>query len=235
MANSNMQATDAVAQDTVSASGEFDALLNQAFRPKTTQAAKAVEAAVQTLAQQALANTITVSDDAYKSISAIIAQIDFKLTEQIKLILQHPDWQKLESSWRGMEHLVYNTETDEKLKIRFMNLSKDELRRNMKRYKGIAWDQSPMFKKLYEAEYGQLGGEPYGCIIADYYFDHIPPDVDLLGSIAKVAASAHAPFIAGGFPLGTANGLLAGAGESPRPDQNRHPEPGICAVELAAG
>lgn len=125
MANSNMQATDAVAQDTASASGEFDALLNQAFRPKTTQAAKAVEAAVQTLA-----NTITVSDDAYKSISAIIAQIDFKLTEQIKLILQHPDWQKLESSWRGMEHLVYNTETDEKLKIRFMNLSKDELRRN---------------------------------------------------------------------------------------------------------
>lgn len=184
MANSNMQATDAVAQDTASASGEFDALLNQAFRPKTTQAAKAVEAAVQTLA-----NTITVSDDAYKSISAIIAQIDFKLTEQIKLILQHPDWQKLESSWRGMEHLVYNTETDEKLKIRFMNLSKDELRRNMKRYKGIAWDQSPMFKKLYEAEYGQLGGEPYGCIIADYYFDHTPPDVDLLGSIAKVAAS----------------------------------------------
>ncbi|MDL2980102.1 type VI secretion system contractile sheath large subunit, partial [Salmonella enterica] len=84
MANSNMQATDAVAQDTASASGEFDALLNQAFRPKTTQAAKAVEAAVQTLA-----NTITVSDDAYKSISAIIAQIDFKLTEQIKLILQH--------------------------------------------------------------------------------------------------------------------------------------------------
>lgn len=84
MANSNMQATDAVAQDTASASGEFDALLNQAFRPKTTQAAKAVEAAVQTLAQQALANTITVSDDAYKSISAIIAQIDFKLTEQIK-------------------------------------------------------------------------------------------------------------------------------------------------------
>ncbi len=112
---------------------------------------------------QALANTITVSDDAYKSISAIIAQIDFKLTEQIKLILQHPDWQKLESSWRGMEHLVYNTETDEKLKIRFMNLSKDELRRNMKRYKGIAWDQSPMF-------------------------------------IAKVAASAHAPFIAGASP-----------------------------------
>lgn len=196
----HMQATGDVARETTHASDEFDALLNQAFRPKTEQAAKAVEVAVQTLAQQALENAVTVSDDAYKSIAAIIEQIDFKLTEQIKLILSHPDFQKLESSWRGMEHLVYNTETDEKLKIRFMNLSKDELRKNMKRYKGIAWDQSHMFKKLYEAEYGQLGGEPYGCIIADYYFDHTPPDVDLLGSIAKVAASAHAPFIAGASP-----------------------------------
>lgn len=91
-----------------------------------------------------------------------------------------------------------------------------------------------MFKKLYEAEYGQLGGEPYGCIIADYYFDHTPPDVDLLGSIAKVAASAHAPFIAGASPR-YCKWTLAGTGESPRPDQNRHPEHGICAVELAAG
>ncbi len=202
MVNDTLLATGdlSTTQTTAYQETEFDSLLDKAFRPKTPQAAKAVEAAVQTLAQQALTNTVTVSDDAYKSIAAIIEQIDFKLTEQIKLILSHPEFQKLESSWRGMEHLVYNTETDEKLKIRFMNLSKDELRKNMKRYKGIAWDQSPMFKKLYEAEYGQLGGEPYGCIIADYYFDHTPPDVDLLGSIAKVAASAHAPFIAGASP-----------------------------------
>lgn len=202
MVNDTLLATGdlSAAQTTAYQDTEFDSLLDKAFRPKTPQAAKAVEAAVQTLAQQALTNTVTVSDDAYKSIATIIEQIDFKLTEQIKLILSHPEFQKLESSWRGMEHLVYNTETDEKLKIRFMNLSKDELRKNMKRYKGIAWDQSPMFKKLYEAEYGQLGGEPYGCIIADYYFDHTPPDVDLLGSIAKVAASAHAPFIAGASP-----------------------------------
>ncbi len=201
MVNDTLLATGdlSAAQTTAYQDTEFDSLLDKAFRPKTPQAAKAVEAAVQTLAQQALTNTVTVSDDAYKSIATIIEQIDFKLTEQIKLILSHPEFQKLESSAR-MEHLVYNTETDEKLKIRFMNLSKDELRKNMKRYKGIAWDQSPMFKKLYEAEYGQLGGEPYGCIIADYYFDHTPPDVDLLGSIAKVAASAHAPFIAGASP-----------------------------------
>ncbi len=91
-----------------------------------------------------------------------------------------------------------------------------------------------MFKKLYEAEYGQLGGEPYGCIIADYYFDHTPPDVDLLGSIAKVAASAHAPFIAGASPR-YCKWTPGRSWRIPRPDQNRHPEPGICAVELAAG
>lgn len=84
--------------------------------------------------------------------------------------------------------------------MRFLDISKDELRRNMKRYKGVAWDQSPLFKKVYEEEYGQLGGEPYGCLVADYYFDHTAPDVDLLASIGKVAASAHVPFITGAAP-----------------------------------
>src|SRR5690606_20248768 len=100
----------------------------------------------------------------------------------------------------GLQYLVYNTETDEKLKLRFMDMSKNELRRSMKRYKGVAWDQSPLFKKIYEEEYGQLGGEPYGCLVADYFFDHTAPDVDLLASIGKIAASAHVPFISGASP-----------------------------------
>src|ERR1700744_2262433 len=179
---------------------DFTKLLNQEFRPKPEQAREAVEHAVQTLAEQALLQSATISDDAYKSIEAIIAQTDHKLSEQINLILHHTDFQKLESAWRGLHHLVSNTETDERLKIRFMDVSKDELRRTMKRYKGIAWDQSPLFKQIYEEEYGQLGGEPYGCLVADYYFDHTPPDVDLLGSIAKVAAAAHTPFISGASP-----------------------------------
>jgi type VI secretion system protein ImpC len=140
------------------------------------------------------------SDDAYKSIEAIIAGIDKKLTEQINLIIHHAEFQKLESAWRGLWHLVSNTETDEKLKIRFMDISKDDLRKNMKRFKGVAWDQSPLFKKIYEQEYGQLGGEPYGCLVADYYFDHTPPDVDLLTSVSKIAAAAHTPFITGASP-----------------------------------
>lgn len=190
------------AQDTAALSevSEFASLLNQEFKPKTDQARHAVSMAVKTLAEQALEHSLTISDDAYKSIESIIAGIDSKLTEQINLILHHQDYQKLESAWRGLHHLVSNTETDEKLKIRFMDISKDDLRRNMKRYKGTTWDQSPLFKQIYEQEYGQLGGEPYGCLVADYYFDHTPPDVDLLGSVAKIAAAAHTPFIAGASP-----------------------------------
>lgn len=179
---------------------DFNNLLTREFKPKTDQARAAVERAVQTLAEQALQNVVRVSDDAYKSIAAIIGEIDRKLSEQINLVLHHPEFQRLESAWRGLHHLVNNTEADEKLKIRFMDLSKEDLRRTMKRHKGLAWDQSPIFKQVYEEEYGQLGGEPYGCLVADYYFDHTPHDVDLLASIAKVAAASHAPFITGAAP-----------------------------------
>ncbi|MDM0123467.1 type VI secretion system contractile sheath large subunit [Variovorax arabinosiphilus] len=180
--------------------GDFSSLLDKEFKPKTEEARDAVEAAVRTLAEQALINASTMTDDAYSSIEAIIAEIDRKLSEQINLVLHQADFQKVESAWRGMHHLVYNTETDEKLKIRFMDISKDEMRRTMRRHKGIAWDQSPVFKRIYEEEYGQLGGEPYGCLVADYYFDHTPADVELLGAIAKISAASHAPFIAGSAP-----------------------------------
>lgn len=179
---------------------DFSSLLEKEFKPKTDQAKAAVESAVKTLAEQALANSVTMAEDAYKYIASIIAEIDRKLSEQINLILHHSEFQQLESAWRGLHYLVNNTETDEKLKIRFMDISKNELRRNLKRYKGVGWDQSPLFKQIYEEEYGQLGGEPYGCLIADYYFDHTAPDVDMLSSISKIAAAAHAPFIAGASP-----------------------------------
>ena len=179
---------------------DFTSFLSSAFRPKTEQAQEAVENAVRTLAEQALTNSITISNDAYSSIESIIAEIDRKLSEQINLIIHKEEFQQLESAWRGLFHLISNTETDEKLKIRFMDISKNELRRTLRRYKGIAWDQSPIFKKVYEEEYGQLGGEPYGTLVADYFFDHTPPDVELLGAIAKVAAAAHAPFLAGASP-----------------------------------
>jgi len=179
---------------------QFAELLQKQFRPKTDRARAEVERAVQTLAEQALRETTVVSDDVVGTIKAIIAEIDKKLTDQVNLILHNEKFQQLESAWRGLHYLVNNTETDEMLKIRVMNVSKKELGKTLKKYKGASWDQSPIFKKLYEQEYGQLGGEPYGCLVGDYHFDHTPGDVELLGQMAQVAAAAHAPFIAGAGP-----------------------------------
>src|SRR6218665_898433 len=155
---------------------EFASLLQKEFKPKTDEAKGAVEQAVQTLAAQALAHTNIISADAVKSIEAMIAALDKKLSQQANLIIHHEDFQKLESAWRGLHYMVNNTETDEQLKIRVLNISKQDLGKTLKRYKGTAWDQSPLFKKLYEEEYGQFGGEPFGAIVGDYYFNHTPPD-----------------------------------------------------------
>lgn len=179
---------------------EFASLLNKEFNPKTEEAKSAVEIAVQTLARQALANTQLIGNDVFKTIESMIATIDRKMSEQINQILHHDDMQKLEGAWRGLHHLVNNTETDEQLKIRVMNISKADLGKTLKRFKGTAWDQSPMFKKVYEAEYGQFGGEPFGCLVGDYQFDQSAPDCELLGEMAKIAAAAHAPFISAASP-----------------------------------
>ncbi|PLS20740.1 type VI secretion system contractile sheath large subunit [Neptunicoccus cionae] len=188
------------AGSTVFANDEFASLLQKEFRPKSDTAKTAVEEAVKTLAEQALANTGLVSDDALRSIEAIIAELDKTLTAQVNEILHNEEFQKLESSWRGLHYLVNNTETDEMLKIRVLNVSKKDLGKTLKKFKGAAWDQSPIFKKLYEEEYGQFGGEPYGCLVGDYHFDHSPPDVQLLSEMAKIAAASHAPFITGAEP-----------------------------------
>ncbi len=179
---------------------QFHALLQKQFRPKTDRARDEVERAVRTLAEHALRETAVVSDDVVGTIKAIIAEIDAKLSEQLNLILHHPRFQQVESAWRGLHYLVSNTETDAMLKIKVMNVSKPDAARSLRKYKGSSWDQSPLFKTLYEAEYGQLGGEPYGTLVGDYYFDHTPPDVEMLGQIAQIAAAAHAPFIAAAAP-----------------------------------
>ncbi len=179
---------------------DFSALLEKEFKPKSARAREAVEAAVATLAEQALRETTVVSADVVETINAMIAEIDQKLTEQVNHILHNEEFQKLEGSWRGLHHLVNNTETDELLKIRVLNISKKDVGKTLKKFKGTAWDQSPLFKKIYEEEYGQFGGEPYGCLVGDYHFDHSPPDVEMLGGLAQIAAASHAPFISGASP-----------------------------------
>ena len=177
--------------------GDFAALLEKEFKPKSDRAKEEVQSAVHTLAEQVLKGEALVADDVVGTINALIAEIDAKLTEQVNQIMHNEDFQKLEGAWRGLHHLVNNTETDEMLKIRVMNISKKEVGKTIKKYKGTAWDQSPLFKKLYEEEYGQLGGEPYGCLVGDYHFSHSPQDVEILSGMAQIAAAAHAPFISG--------------------------------------
>jgi type VI secretion system protein ImpC len=179
---------------------DFGALLQKEFKPQSEKAKESVEVAVRTLAEQALAGTNLISGDVLGTIQSLIAALDNKLTEQINLIMHTEEFQKVESAWRGLHYLVNNTETDEMLKIRVMNISKNDLAKTLKKFKGTAWDQSPIFKKMYEEEFGQFGGEPFGSIVADYYFDNSAPDVELLSSMAKVAAAAHAPFISAAAP-----------------------------------
>jgi type VI secretion system protein ImpC len=179
---------------------EFDGLLGKAFRPQNDVRAQAIKAGVQTLAEQALSQTALISDDAIKTIQAMIAEIDRKLTEQVNQIIHHDDFRKLEGTWRGLHYLVNNTETDETLKIRVLNISKQDLGKTLKKFKGTAWDQSPLFKRIYEDEYGTPGGAPYGCIVGDYHFDHTPPDVEILQGMSQISAAAHTPFLTGANP-----------------------------------
>ncbi len=199
MADQSSQSSTAL-QGVTFQGNDFASLLNKEFKPKSDEAKSAVEQAVQTLAQQALAGSKLIGSDVLMSIEAMIAEIDKKLTEQVNAIIHHADFQKLESAWRGLHYLVNNTESDENLKIRVLNISKSEAAKTLKRYKGISWDQSPLFKKIYTEEYDQFGGHPFGCIIGDYYFDQTPPDVEMLGEMSKIAAASHAPFLAAASP-----------------------------------
>lgn len=133
-------------------------------------------------------------------IEEINADIDAALGSQLNLILHHPEFQALEASWRGVHFMVRNTATDSMLKIRLIDISQRELARTLRKFRGTAWDASPIFKKIYEEEYGQFGGEPFGLLVGDYYFDHQPQSVQLLTDMAAIAAAAHVPFIAGAAP-----------------------------------
>jgi type VI secretion system protein ImpC len=139
-----------------------------------------------------------VSKDVEKTINYWIAEIDKKISAQLNEIMHTEEFQKLEASWRGLFYLVDKTETSTSLKIRVLNASKKDLLKDLE--KASEFDQSGLFKKVYEAEYGVFGGDPYGTLIGDYEFSNHPEDMALLERIGQVAASAHAPFISAADP-----------------------------------
>ena len=194
------QAPSAAAQSATIEVSDFEKLLQQEFKPKSEEANTAVQGAVNVLVEQALQNANLVSTDAIKTIEGMISELDKKLTAQVNEIMHHKDFEDLESAWRGLDYLVSHTETSDQLKIRVFNISKQELGKTLKKFKGSSWDQSPIFKMIYEEEYGTAGGEPYGALIGNYYFNQSAPDLEVLKGMSQIAAAAHAPFIAAADP-----------------------------------
>lgn len=147
---------------------------------------------------QVLDEGMTVSKDTATSIKTRIAQIDELISKQLNAILHHPDMQAIEASWRGLNYLVMNTETGTHLKIRLMNITKAEITKDLE--KATEFDQSTLFKRIYEDEYGTFGGNPFTLLVGDYEFGRHPQDVATLEKLSNVAAAAHAPFIAAASP-----------------------------------
>ena len=148
---------------------------------------------VRNFVSEVLAGTVMLNPDTEAMINARIAQIDALISSQVNEVMHHPDFQKLEGSWRGLKYLLDNSETGEQLKIKVMNVSKKDLLKDLQ--KAPEFDQSALFKKVYEEEFGVFGGTPFGSLLGDYEFGKSGQDIELLEKISQVAAAAHAPFI----------------------------------------
>ncbi|MCR4415540.1 MAG: type VI secretion system contractile sheath large subunit [Thermoguttaceae bacterium] len=173
-------------------------LLDKAIQAtKQTERNRAAEL-IRTLTEEALKGTVTVSRDIIRSIKNGIEAIDATISKQLAAIMHHPDFQRLEGTWRGLHYLVMNSETGTELKIKVLNCSKRELFKDLDR--AIEFDQSQLFKKLYENEFGMPGGQPYGALIGDYEFTNHPEDIAMLEKISGVAAAAFCPFISAASP-----------------------------------
>jgi type VI secretion system protein ImpC len=150
------------------------------------------------LVEQVMTGQMKVSKDTQAMINARIGQIDALISQQLNEILHHEEFQKLEASWRGLHYFVHQSETSPLLKIRVLNVSKKDLLRDMER--APEFDQSALFKQVYEEEFGTFGGAPFGALVGDYEFTRHPQDVALLEKISNVAAAAHAPFLTSAGP-----------------------------------
>jgi type VI secretion system protein ImpC len=184
-----VETKDASLLDQIVTQGRFGAEPSQRERGKNL---------VKEFVAQVLEGSMTVAKDAEMMINARIAQIDHLLSIQLNEIMHHAAFQKLEGSWRGLKHMMDHSETGTQLKIRVLNVSKKELLRDIE--KAPEFDQSALFKKVYEEEYGVFGGAPFGALIGDYEFGKHPEDMALLDGISHVAAQAHAPFVSAAAP-----------------------------------
>ncbi|MCK4864406.1 MAG: type VI secretion system contractile sheath large subunit [Gammaproteobacteria bacterium] len=172
--------------------------LEQAIGATKQTSRDVTEDLLKTLTKEAMSGTVKWDKNLTVTINSAIAAIDEAMSKQLSAILQHEKLQKLEGSWRGLNHLVMNSETSSQLKIRMLNLSKKELSKDLE--KAVEFDQSQTFKKIYESEFGTAGGEPYAALIGDYEFSGHPDDLDLLTNMSNIAAAGFCPFISAAAP-----------------------------------
>jgi type VI secretion system protein ImpC len=191
------QPSSAPASTTSAEPGLLDQII-AATRPQTNDEATRAKDYFKQFLEHLVTPGHIVSDSVETNVKTWIAEIDKKLSAQMDQILHQPDFQKLEGTWRGLHYLVNQSETGESLKIRVLNVSKRDLYKDLE--KAAEFDQSALFKKIYEEEYGQLGGQPYGMLVGDYEFGRSAEDIDLLKRISGVASAAHAPFVAAASP-----------------------------------
>ena len=173
-------------------------LLEQCLAATRQTERSRAELLLKALTDEALKGTVTWDKSLTNTIQQAIQKLDEALSRQLAAVLHHPEFQKLEGSYRGLRHLVFGSETSSKLKIKVMSATKSEVAKDLA--KAIEFDQSSLFKKVYEAEYGSPGGEPYGTLIGDYEFENHPDDLEMLGNIANVAAAGFCPFITAASP-----------------------------------
>jgi type VI secretion system protein ImpC len=171
----------------------LDDIISTGIKPRDDAGRDRAAELVQTLVDQLMTPGAVVAKGVTQTINARIAAIDAVLSRQLDQILHHPDLQRLEATWRGLNKLVMNSETGETLKIRVLNVPKKELLRDFQA--AAEFTESALWKKVYEFEFGTYGGDPFGCMIGDYEFDKSPADVELLQHMSSVAAASHAPFI----------------------------------------
>lgn len=188
----------AAAETTETEAGLLDTILKDGLRARDDDAREWGKDLLKEFVEQLLDPKTVVAKDTEKTIKRRMADIDKLLSVQLNEIMHHPDFQRLEGSWRGLHYLVHQSETGTRLKIRVLNVSRKDLLNDLER--AAEFDQSALFKKVYEAEYGMFGGEPYGALIGDYEFSRHPQDMALLERVSNVAAAAHAPFVSAANP-----------------------------------
>ena len=177
----------------VAEEGLLDRIISKSRIAKTDTERDRTRDLINELVGQVMDGELVISHDAIASLDSRIADIDRLISDQLSSVMHTPEFQKLEGSWRGLKHLVDNTETSTTLKIKVFNCTKKELVKDFRN--ASDFDQSSLFKKIYEEEYGTFGGAPFATLVGDFEFTRHPEDIYLLEEISHVAAASHAPFL----------------------------------------